>query len=170
MLLFVPLLALGLSLTLLANQYRSIVYRTTEVFETKTRHRVRNRPGLAECAHAPMICLGNLVREKKILDKRPRELKALRSRLVWWCIAVTIWYMVPLVTTFLSFFVYTAVQGRRLKRSVAFTALSLFNALKAPLDQLVGMVARVREFLESIRRAEAFLQETRLGTTPVGSP
>ena len=110
--------------------------------------------------------------EKKILDKRARELKALRSRLVWWCIAATIWYTVPFVITFLSFFVYTAVQGRILRPSVTFTALSLFNALKAPLDQLVGIVARVRDSLESIRRVEAFLQEpdiTQVGTTPVAS-
>lgn len=40
----------------------------------------------------------------KILDKRQQELKALRSRLTWRSIAAIIWYAVPFVITFLSFF------------------------------------------------------------------
>ena len=95
----------------------------------------------------------------KLLDKRSKELGALRGRLGWWSIMATVWYAMPSVITFLAFFAFTAIQQRPLLPSTAFTALSLFNLLKAPLDQLVGLLARVQESMLSLGRVEGFLKE-----------
>ncbi|KAH9987847.1 P-loop containing nucleoside triphosphate hydrolase protein [Xylariaceae sp. FL0662B] len=97
--------------------------------------------------------------KERIGDKRAAELDILRSRYVLWSTAATIWYGMPLLIAFLSFFVYAVIQGKPLTPSLAFTSLSLFNLLKAPLDDFVGMLARVRGSLVSLRRVERFLAE-----------
>lgn len=61
--------------------------------------------------------------------------------------------------TFLSFLVYTKVEKRDLVPSVAFTALSLFQILRIPLDQLADMVAHVQESKVSVDRIEEYLNE-----------
>ncbi|EKG09624.1 Putative ABC transporter protein [Macrophomina phaseolina MS6] len=93
----------------------------------------------------------------QIGEERSTELKALKVRLVLWSFAATIWYVVPLLITFLSFVVYVTIAGNKLLPSVAFTALSLFNLLKAPLDQFVGMLARLQDARVSINRVQEFL-------------
>ena len=87
------------------------------------------------------------------------ELRALRSRYILWSIASTIWYGMPLLIAFSSFLVYAVVERRSLTPSLAFTSLSLFNLLKMPLDDLVGMLTRVRDSLVSVKRVEKFLEE-----------
>jgi ABC-type multidrug transport system fused ATPase/permease subunit len=98
--------------------------------------------------------------QQKVQDKRDKELRAVRTRLVWWSVMATIWYAAPFAITFVSIFVYTAIEGRQLKASTAFTALSLCNLLKAPLDQLVGILDRLQQSLLSIHRVESFLRES----------
>ncbi|KAF2637665.1 ATP-dependent bile acid permease-like protein [Massarina eburnea CBS 473.64] len=92
-------------------------------------------------------------------DKRYTELKLLRRRYVLWAIAATIWSGSPILITFLSFFVYTNVEHKDLIPSVAFTALSLFQILRIPLDQLADMVAHVQESKVSVDRIEEYLNE-----------
>jgi ABC-type multidrug transport system fused ATPase/permease subunit len=92
-------------------------------------------------------------------DKRYTELKHLRRRYILWAIAATIWSGSPILITFLSFFVYTQVEKKPLIPSVAFTALSLFQILRIPLDQLADMVAHVQESKVSVDRIEEYLSE-----------
>ncbi|KAI9832491.1 MAG: hypothetical protein M1838_005641, partial [Thelocarpon superellum] len=92
-------------------------------------------------------------------EKRSEELRHLRNRYILWAVASTIWYGVPLVITFMSFFVYTVVEKKRLIPSVAFTALSLFSLLRIPLDQLADMLAHVQEAKVSVDRVDEFLKE-----------
>ncbi|KAF1957257.1 hypothetical protein CC80DRAFT_547174 [Byssothecium circinans] len=92
-------------------------------------------------------------------DKRYTELKLLRRRYILWAIAATIWSGSPILITFLSFFVYTNVEHKDLIPSVAFTALSLFQILRIPLDQLADMVAHVQESKVSVDRIEEYLNE-----------
>ncbi|KAF2756007.1 P-loop containing nucleoside triphosphate hydrolase protein [Pseudovirgaria hyperparasitica] len=92
-------------------------------------------------------------------DKRDVELKHLRHRYMWWAIAATVWSGAPILITFLSFFVYTVVEKKDLVPSVAFTALSLFQILRIPLDQLADMVAHVQESKVSTDRIEEYLNE-----------
>ncbi|KAK6706629.1 ABC transporter 7 [Fusarium graminearum] len=96
----------------------------------------------------------------RIIDeKRQAELKALRSRFMVWALAVAIWNSVPVLITFFSFLVYTFVEHKPLKPSIAFTAISLFMLLRVPLDQFGDMFAHVQETKVSIDRVEEFLME-----------
>ncbi|KAF1998900.1 hypothetical protein P154DRAFT_241162 [Amniculicola lignicola CBS 123094] len=92
-------------------------------------------------------------------EKRYAELKFLRRRYVLWALAATIWSGSPILITFLSFLVYTKVEHKDLIPSVAFTALSLFQILRIPLDQLADMVAHVQESKVSVDRIEEYLDE-----------
>lgn len=94
-----------------------------------------------------------------INEKRRMELKFLRLRYILWATAATIWGGAPILITFLSFAVYTFGEGKDLIPSVAFTALSLFQILRIPLDQLADMVAHVQESKVSVDRVEEFLNE-----------
>lgn len=92
-------------------------------------------------------------------DKRAVELKALRTKYIIWAFAVAVWNTVPVVITFFSFLVYTVVEKKPLHASIAFTAISLFNILRVPLDQLGDMIAHVQESKVSVDRVEEFLNE-----------
>jgi len=95
--------------------------------------------------------------------KRKAELLALRNRFILWSFASTIWSGSSLVITFLSFALYTLVEGKSLKPSIAFTALSLFTILKIPLDYIADMIAHVQETKVSVDRVEEFLLEEETG-------
>ena len=92
-------------------------------------------------------------------EKRRAELRALRTRYILWAFAATVWFGIPLLITFFSFLIYTVVEKKPLKPSVAFPALSLFSLLRIPLDQLADMLAHVLETKVSVDRIEEFLNE-----------
>lgn len=92
-------------------------------------------------------------------EKRTAELRYLRQRYVVWAFAATIWSGSPILITFLSFLFYTEIERKALIPSIAFTALSLFQILRIPLDQLADMVAHVQESKVSVDRVEEFLSE-----------
>jgi ABC-type multidrug transport system fused ATPase/permease subunit len=92
-------------------------------------------------------------------EKRHTELMYLRRRYILWAVAATIWSGSPVFITFLSFLVYTKVENKDLIPSVAFTALSLFQILRIPLDQLADMIAHVQESKVSVDRIEEYLNE-----------
>ncbi|KAF2858147.1 hypothetical protein K470DRAFT_260069 [Piedraia hortae CBS 480.64] len=95
----------------------------------------------------------------KVDEKRAAELRALRNRYLTWAIAATTWSGAPIVITLLTFAVYTLVEKKPLVPSIAFTALSLFNLLRIPLDQLADMVAHVQESKVSVNRVEEYLND-----------
>ncbi|OJJ83074.1 putative ABC bile acid transporter [Aspergillus glaucus CBS 516.65] len=92
-------------------------------------------------------------------EKRRAELKALRFRYIIWSTAATVWYGTPILITFTSFLLYTAVEHKRLTPSIAFPALSMFSLLRVPLDQLADMVAHVQESKVSLDRVDEYLNE-----------
>ena len=92
-------------------------------------------------------------------EKRRVELRAIWRKYVLWCSAATIWSGLPILITFVSFWIYTALEKRPLLPSIAFPALSMFSLLRIPLDQLADMVAHVQESKVSIDRVEEFLDE-----------
>lgn len=96
---------------------------------------------------------------KIVNEKRTAELKALRNKFILWAAAVAVWNTVPVVITFFSFMMYTVWEGKPLQPSIAFTAMSLFNILRVPLDQLGDMIAHVQESKVSVDRIEEFLNE-----------
>ncbi|KAH8600771.1 hypothetical protein B0O99DRAFT_288710 [Bisporella sp. PMI_857] len=103
-------------------------------------------------------------RFSKIVDEKRRdELKSLRKKYIIWAFAVAVWNTVPVIITFFSFLVYTLVEKKPLYPSTAFTAISLFNILRVPLDQLGDMIAHVQESKVSVDRIEEFLNEEETG-------
>ncbi|KAF2095111.1 hypothetical protein NA57DRAFT_45296 [Rhizodiscina lignyota] len=92
-------------------------------------------------------------------EKRAVELRHIRRRYMWWATAATVWSGAPIMITFLSFLVYTQIEKKDLLPSVAFTALSLFQILRIPLDQLADMVAHVQESKVSVDRIEEYMSE-----------
>lgn len=76
-----------------------------------------------------------------------------------WAVAATSWYGSPMLITFLSFLCYTVIEKKELDSPIAFTALSLFNVLRVPLDQLADMITNVLQTKVSVDRVEEFLNE-----------
>ncbi|KAK3997785.1 putative ATP-dependent bile acid permease [Cladorrhinum sp. PSN332] len=97
--------------------------------------------------------------QKKIGDKRAAELKVLRARYMLWSTSATIWYGLPLLITFSSFFCFSMIEGKSLTPSLTFTSLSLFNLLKSPIDDLISIIGRVQGSLVALGRVESFLAE-----------
>ena len=95
-----------------------------------------------------------------VQEKRALELKALRLRFTLWTLTVTLYNTTPVLITFFSFLIYTVVDHRSLKPSVAFPALSLFALLRIPLDKLASTLASVQEAMVSIKRVEQYLEES----------
>ena len=92
-------------------------------------------------------------------EKRRVELKAIRKRYILWSLAATVWSAVPIIITFVSFFIYTVIERKPLLPSIAFPALSTFALLRIPLDQLADMVAHVQDSKVSVDRVDQFLNE-----------
>ena len=107
---------------------------------------------------------------RNINEKRRVEIAALRYRLTVWACAACVWFGVPIIITGFSFLLYTMVEKKPLVPSVAFTALSLFQLLRYPLDRLADMLAHVFESKVSVDRVEKFLTEEETGKYEQLSP
>lgn len=94
-----------------------------------------------------------------VQEKRAQELESLRIRFTLWTLAITLYNTTPVLITLFSFLIYTIVEDRTLKPSVAFPALSIFALLRIPLDRLAGTIASVQEAMVSIGRVEKYLEE-----------
>lgn len=96
---------------------------------------------------------------RDIMAIRHEELRYLKIRSVLWSCQAMMWFLVPSLVTVLSFYCYTVIEGKPLTAPVAFTALSLFTLLRAPLDQLADMTAIVIQSKVSLDRVSDFLEE-----------
>ncbi|KAG5421468.1 YBT1 [Candida metapsilosis] len=93
------------------------------------------------------------------MDIRHEELRYLKFRSAVWCAASFVWFVTPTLITLLSFYCYTIIEGRTLTAPIAFTALSLFTLLRAPLDKLADMTSFVIQSKVSLDRITDFLDE-----------
>lgn len=96
---------------------------------------------------------------KNIMDIRHEELYYLKLRSVLWVLQSLIWFGIPTIITVISFYCYTMIEGKPLTAPIAFTALSFFTLLRAPLDQLADMTAIVIQSKVSLDRVSDFLEE-----------
>lgn len=94
-----------------------------------------------------------------VLEIRLRELQVLKKRYTLWAFGALIWFTSPMLIAVTSFASYTLLQKQPLTAPIAFTALSLFNILRFPLDQLADMISNVIQSKVSVDRVEAFLNE-----------
>lgn len=86
-------------------------------------------------------------------------MKALRRRFGVLTLATGTWHAVPLIITAASFFFYTVVEEKPLVPSIAFTALTLINRLRLPLDRIAVALAQYQQSKASFDRIEAFLDD-----------
>lgn len=90
---------------------------------------------------------------------RAIELQRLRRRFFFFTLIVVLYNATPLFITYFSFLIYTVVEGKDFKSSVAFPALSLFALLRIPLDKVADTLASIQEAKVSIDRVDAYLRE-----------
>lgn len=94
-----------------------------------------------------------------IMNIRHDELYYLKLRSVLWGLQSFNWFAIPTIITVISFYCYTMIEGKPLTAPIAFTALSFFTLLRAPLDQLADMTAIVIQSKVSLDRVSDFLEE-----------
>lgn len=94
-----------------------------------------------------------------IMNIRHDELYYLKLRSILWGLQSFNWFAIPTIITVISFYCYTMIEGKPLTAPIAFTALSFFTLLRAPLDQLADMTAIVIQSKVSLDRVSDFLEE-----------
>ncbi|QPG76133.1 hypothetical protein FOA43_003519 [Brettanomyces nanus] len=97
--------------------------------------------------------------EDDIMDIRRAELACLKKRCIASVIASFVWMVTPTIVCLVAFYCYSVVLGKPLTTPIAFTALSLFNLLRTPLDQFADMLSDVVQSKVSLDRIESFLNE-----------
>ncbi|OWB72623.1 hypothetical protein B5S31_g2340 [[Candida] boidinii] len=101
--------------------------------------------------------------EEKFYDQidqiRENELTCLLNRCYVWILSSFVWFFTPTAVSFFAFYYYVYIDGNVLTTPIAFTALSLFNLLRAPLDQFADMLSFVIQSKVSLDRVEEFLDE-----------
>lgn len=96
---------------------------------------------------------------EQIMQIRKEELDILFMRCMTWAYAAFIWLITPSLICLVSFYWFTIVDEQQLTTSIAFTALSLFNLLRVPLDQFAEMLSFVIQSMVSLERVSDFLDE-----------
>ncbi|KAJ3118107.1 hypothetical protein HDU96_003875 [Phlyctochytrium bullatum] len=71
-----------------------------------------------------------------------------------------LWYSAPSMTALTTLGFYTAVMNKPLTAEIAFTALSLFNVLKVPLERFPDTIVQLLDAMVSVRRIESYLNES----------
>ncbi|KAI9343056.1 hypothetical protein DFJ73DRAFT_961231 [Zopfochytrium polystomum] len=100
--------------------------------------------------------------EEKIDVLRERELRNVFETKVVAAMNRVLWFSAPLLTTFVTLLTYTVVMGKQLDATVAFTALSLFNLLRGPLQMFPDTLVQLIDTWVSFQRIDLFLQEEEL--------
>ncbi|ODV92295.1 hypothetical protein CANCADRAFT_30494 [Tortispora caseinolytica NRRL Y-17796] len=90
---------------------------------------------------------------------REKELKALLRRYIVWTFSALNYYGAPPIITMATFSAYTFWAGNHLTVPVAFTAITLFNLLRRPLDEIADMLISAIQSKVSINRISDFLAE-----------
>lgn len=97
--------------------------------------------------------------EEDIMKIRQAELFCLLQKCIAWAVASFVWMVTPTLVCLVAFYCYTIVLHKPLTTPIAFTALSLFNLLREPLDQFADMLSAVVQSKVSLDRIEDFLRE-----------
>ncbi|KAK0558730.1 hypothetical protein OC844_004930 [Tilletia horrida] len=95
----------------------------------------------------------------KVIDSRDEELKRLLACKINSFLFELLWSAIPIMVTLLAFFLYTSVLEKELTVSIAFTSITLFYMLRAPLGVIPTFLTLGLQALVSVRRLEAFLAE-----------
>ncbi|KAL2912111.1 Transporter of the ATP-binding cassette (ABC) [Polyrhizophydium stewartii] len=96
---------------------------------------------------------------EKIRVLRENELRALWTYTFTASVARVMWSATPVLVSFATFTSMTLLNGQKLDAATAFTALSIFNVLRMPLETIPSTIVRLSEALVSLRRIQAYLAE-----------
>ncbi|KAI9303307.1 hypothetical protein BJ944DRAFT_241568 [Cunninghamella echinulata] len=94
---------------------------------------------------------------KRLEKAREVELVALKDRLYIFMWMINTWFLIPIAIMVVVFYVYTLDNA--LSAATAFTALALFSAFRAALEDLPFMMSFILQASVSLKRVEKFLQE-----------
>ncbi|KAL1880523.1 hypothetical protein VTK73DRAFT_5723 [Phialemonium thermophilum] len=95
--------------------------------------------------------------EKKILASRNEELKQYWKVSLWQCLVVFVINLGPLLLACVAFSVYVWENGTRIKASVIFTAIGIFDQLDESVAQLPLLQVYLMEAWTSCVRLEKYL-------------
>ncbi|KAI5055599.1 hypothetical protein GOP47_0029120 [Adiantum capillus-veneris] len=92
----------------------------------------------------------------KVLDIRNDELGRFRSAMTFTSINTFLLNSIPVLVTVIAFGMYS-LSGGDLTPAKAFTSLSLFAVLRAPLNMLPNLITQITNAKVSIQRLQSFL-------------
>ncbi|KAJ7579704.1 hypothetical protein C8J56DRAFT_281572 [Mycena floridula] len=95
---------------------------------------------------------------ERVLLQREAEMKWMVKSRVNSILFSTIWISAPILVSVISFFVYVWM-GNVLTISVAFTAIALFNMIRAPLNVIPAWTVNVLNTGVALNRIAVYLQE-----------
>jgi len=93
----------------------------------------------------------------RIDEKRELELANVYGNAVWGAFSSFLWGATPLFVTVVSFVAFAALHPGELTASKAFTALSLFNILRFPLNGIPNNITRIIDVGVVVTRLGNFL-------------
>ncbi|KAJ1400475.1 P-loop containing nucleoside triphosphate hydrolase protein, partial [Ochromonadaceae sp. CCMP2298] len=99
----------------------------------------------------------------KITEARRAELRNLRKYAVTDAVLFVIWEVVPALVGAAAFVIHTQYLGRPMTPATGFTALTLFNLLRFPLNVFPDMINYFVRTKVSLRRIEEFLRTPDVG-------
>ncbi|XP_076867780.1 ATP-binding cassette sub-family C member 2 isoform X4 [Brachyhypopomus gauderio] len=96
--------------------------------------------------------------ESQLQDIREQELKAMRKSAYMTSVSTFIFFCAPAFVSLATFAVFVSVSPDNiLDAGKAFTSISLFNLLRAPLERLPQLISAMVQMTVSNRRLERFL-------------
>ncbi|RHY24580.1 hypothetical protein DYB32_008792, partial [Aphanomyces invadans] len=158
-------------LTLVANHFLSVLIRNG--FDDVMQKKDARMKTINEVFGAMQIIKLNAWEEKfgdKIAAERNDELAAIWRIFVRISMSTVILYLGPVVVTIVSFTAYTIVMHEPLSAAKMFTALTLFNLLKWPLNGLPFVITTFMQALVSLQRFMEFLDLDEKSPSTVWTP
>ncbi|KAF9533294.1 hypothetical protein CPB83DRAFT_880389 [Crepidotus variabilis] len=94
----------------------------------------------------------------KTMDAREVEIKWITNTRTNQVFFHLLWTCAPIFVSIVSFFTYV-MQGNELTIGVAFTAIALFNMVRAPLNVIPGWIVQIIQTNVALKRISVFLDE-----------
>ncbi|KAF8153792.1 multidrug resistance-associated ABC transporter [Crassisporium funariophilum] len=94
----------------------------------------------------------------RALDSREAEMKWMVKARINSVMFYLLWTCAPILVSIISFFTYV-MQGNKLTISVAFTAIALFNMIRAPLNVIPAWIVQILQTGVALKRISVYLEE-----------
>lgn len=96
---------------------------------------------------------------ERVLDIREKELNLLLWRNIYWIANSVVFFIMPMLVVVSSFWCFVRYQGGNLTSSVAFTAISVFNIMRMPLNEVAFLFTDISSTMVSLRRISKYLKD-----------